>query len=80
MSRLDGMAEIASYFGYSHSTILALIRNQDFPARKVTGGIWMSDTDLIDKWRKNQIMVAPLAPPKPKKLSRAKTQRRRGRA
>jgi len=55
MTILSGMLAIRSYYPYSESTILKLIREQDFPAVKISGGIWESDTDLIDKWRLNKI-------------------------
>ena len=54
MSDLKGMQEIAEYARRSESTIMIWIRDMGFPATKVTGS-WMSDTDLIDDWRKSLI-------------------------
>jgi len=51
---LTGMKEIADYTGLSEPTIYALIRDYGFPARRTTGensgGVWISNTDMIDKW------------------------------
>jgi len=55
MTILSGMLAIRGYYHYSESTILKLIREQGFPAVKISGGIWESDTDLIDKWRLKKI-------------------------
>lgn len=52
---LSGMDEITEYARRSSVTILDWIRNMNFPARKI-GGIWESDTSLIDQWRREQIM------------------------
>jgi len=52
--QLRGMKEISNYIKYSESTILLWIRTKTFPAKKVTGE-WMSDTELIDEWRKKLI-------------------------
>ena len=51
---LIGMAEIAKHVRRSESTVLQLIRNMDFPARKI-GGIWESDTEKIKEWRREMI-------------------------
>lgn len=51
-TKLDGMKEITTYFCRSESTILILIRDQAFPAKKI-GGTWTSDKDLIDQWRRD---------------------------
>jgi len=56
MAALNGMGEISQYYGFSSPTILALIRHRNFPAIKLTGGTWSADTQLIDNWRKNQIL------------------------
>ncbi len=55
MAGLSGMKEITDHCKRSESTILKLIREEKFPAEKV-GGIWESDTDLIDDWRKKLIV------------------------
>jgi hypothetical protein len=31
-----------------------MIRDEAFPAKKI-GGIWDSDSELIDKWRRNRL-------------------------
>ncbi|EFK08945.1 conserved hypothetical protein [delta proteobacterium NaphS2] len=56
MSKLDGMNEITTYYGFSEPVVLALIRHRGFPAVKLSGGMWQSDTGLIDKWRRQQIL------------------------
>lgn len=54
---LCGMKEIVRYVNLSQVTILKLIREQSFPARKIRG-IWASDTKLIGKWWLKQIKGA----------------------
>jgi len=50
---LNGMKQIAARVGLSESTVLQLIRYCKLPARKVRDrGIWISDTDAVDDWRK----------------------------
>ncbi len=51
---LVGMAEICAYMQRSEKTMLDLIKNENFPAKKL-GGIWESDTLLADKWRRKRI-------------------------
>ncbi len=51
---LVGMAEICAYMQRSEKTMLDLIKNESFPAKKL-GGIWESDTLLADKWRRKRI-------------------------
>lgn len=46
---LTGMKEICQYMSRSEVTVLKLIRDQDFPAKKI-GGIWESDKELVDEW------------------------------
>jgi len=31
----------------------------DFPAKRILGGIWESDTTLVDEWRRDQILNGP---------------------
>jgi hypothetical protein len=57
MAELSGMKQIRDYFNRSEATILQLIRQDEFPARKIAG-IWESDTEEIDTWRKRQIRGA----------------------
>jgi predicted DNA-binding transcriptional regulator AlpA len=54
MSGLVGIKAICRYTGMSESTVMNWITLRDFPAVKV-GGIWMSDGDEIDDWRKGII-------------------------
>ena len=54
MAILVGMNDICRYMGRSESTMLIMIRDLDFPARKLVG-VWESDTGLIDAWRLRQI-------------------------
>ena len=56
MAALNGMDAISEHYGYSAPTILVLIRKRGFPAVKLSGGSWTSDTELIDKWRRAQIL------------------------
>lgn len=54
---LTGMKEIAHYARRSEVTILTWIRDMDFPARKI-GGVWESNTSLVDQWKIAQIQGA----------------------
>lgn len=51
---LVGMKEICGYMRRSEATVLELIRDCEFPAKKIRG-CWESDTGLIDRWRREQI-------------------------
>jgi hypothetical protein len=51
---LTGMKEIQKHMNLSEATILAWIRRENFPARKL-GGIWISDTVVIERWRIKKI-------------------------
>jgi len=53
---LVGMAAICQYMNRGEKTVLNLIRDEDFPARKL-GGIWESDKELVDKWRRRRISM-----------------------
>lgn len=55
MSQLSGMKQICEYIRRSECTVLSLVRTEGFPAKKI-GGIWESDTELIDEWRKGNIV------------------------
>ncbi len=57
MSALSGMKEICRYTARSESSVLIFIRDCDFPATKL-GGVWESDTELIDTWRLDQIRAS----------------------
>ncbi len=56
---LSGMNEISQYVRRSHDTVLNWIRTRDFPAKKI-GGVWESDRELIDDWRKGVITAPPV--------------------
>jgi predicted DNA-binding transcriptional regulator AlpA len=64
LMHLSGMKEICNHLNRSEPTVLTLIRDYDFPAKKVLG-VWESDTDLIDRWRKNQISRGNTSVPMP---------------
>lgn len=51
---LVGMKMICEYVRRSESTVLKLIREEEFPAEKVCG-IWESDILLVDEWRREKI-------------------------
>jgi len=52
--KLSGMKAICEYIGRSAPTVLKLVREEGFPARKIRGE-WSSDSDLIDRWRVRKI-------------------------
>lgn len=54
---LHGMKDITVYVKRSESTVLKWIINAGFPAKKVAGGIWVSDKVLIDEWLRSQISM-----------------------
>lgn len=54
MTALSGMKEITAYVRRSESTVLTLIREFDFPAKKICG-VWESDTEVVDNWRRRLI-------------------------
>jgi len=47
---LQGMKAISGHVCRSDATVLAWIRDYDFPAKKI-GGIWESTTEAIAKWK-----------------------------
>jgi hypothetical protein len=53
---LIGMSDICAYVRRSEKTVLDLIRCESLPARKI-GGIWESDRQLIDEWRRARIVA-----------------------
>jgi len=55
MPGLSGMKAICGYVNRSEVTVLKWIRELRFPSTKIGGGIWESDTELIDRWRRKQI-------------------------
>jgi hypothetical protein len=73
MAALSGMKEICKYMsGRSECTMLSIIRDLDFPAKKIHG-VWESDTDLADKWRLEQIAGSISTPSSSKKSATSKT-------
>lgn len=54
MPDLQRMKQICSHCNKSVSTVLMLIRSEDFLVT-IIGGRWESDTDLITDWRKEKI-------------------------
>ena len=66
---LSGMKAISEYcrsinMASAPDTILALIRDESFPARKL-GGIWESEKILIQAWRIKRLTETPLPPEPP---------------
>lgn len=55
MARLIGQKEIEHHVRFSWNTIKQWIENEGFPAIK-QGGVWISDTEEIDKWFKSLIL------------------------
>jgi hypothetical protein len=55
MAQLLGMNAIAQKAGVSNDVALDWIRNCGMPAEKI-GGVWVSDADLIDEWRRNRLL------------------------
>ena len=55
MPALSGMKDICDYIHRSEATVLEWIRVRGLPATKL-GGIWESDSDLIDQWKKGMIL------------------------
>ena len=55
VTALTGMKTICDYVNRSEVTVLKWIRELRFPSSKIGGGIWESDTELIDRWRRQQI-------------------------
>ena len=59
MSHLKGSLQICKYTNRSPATIFGRngwVKSLNFPAKMISDGIWESDTDLIDEWRKDQIL------------------------
>lgn len=49
---ITGMSQITEFTGLSEPTVLYLIENAAFPAKKtkVDSGVWISNTDSINEW------------------------------
>ena len=56
-SGLHGMKSICAHMGKSETTVLKLIRHENFPATKICGE-WVSDPALIAGWRQEKIRRA----------------------
>lgn len=52
---LTGKKRIACYANRSWATVLKWIKDDHFPATKIDG-IWESDKEMIDNWKKNKIL------------------------
>ena len=53
---LIGMAAISAYLSRSESTVLAMKKaHPKLPMKKI-GGIWESDAELLDEWKRMLIM------------------------
>lgn len=75
MAALIGMKAITDYVMRHESTVLSMVRQYPtFPIKKI-GGIWESDTESIDSWKKryfegqepvNFVVDEPAKPEKPK--------------
>ena len=55
MAVLKGMIQIKNYAQRSEATVIDWWQTRGFPMAKISTGVWESDTDLIDAWRKAQI-------------------------
>ncbi|KKN19532.1 hypothetical protein LCGC14_0944670 [marine sediment metagenome] len=54
-SILQGSKEICAYIGRREDTLIKWIQQIGFPASKIGGGIWESDKQSIDAWRRKQV-------------------------
>ena len=61
-TQLSGMGEICTYVRRSETTVLGWIRDLGFPAKKLSGKMWESDKELIDKWRLRQLEATDTDP------------------
>jgi hypothetical protein len=64
-NELGGFKEIQDCCGRlglptSAASVLDMINFQGLPAKKI-GGVWISDSELIAKWRKDYIEGVPMA-------------------
>ncbi len=53
---LSGMQAIADYVNRSESTVLKLIRDADFPAKKI-GGVWEAKKTKVDVWYEEMVSM-----------------------
>lgn len=54
---LVGMKAICQHMAKSETTMLKIIRCENFPATKISGE-WVSDRKLVEEWRQNKIRQA----------------------
>ena len=75
MAALIGMKSITDYLMRHESTVLTMVRQYPTLPIKKIGGIWESDTESIDNWKKRYFegqepekiaVVEPVKPDKPK--------------
>jgi hypothetical protein len=52
---LVGLKNIVTHVGRDKRTVMRWIREKGFPA-KILAGKWESDTELIGRWRRQQII------------------------
>jgi hypothetical protein len=84
MAVLTGMKDIQKHVNFSEATVLAWIRNEGFPAKKL-GGVWISDTESISQWFVGIVEsvslkpAATMTPPGMPTLTKSKNGNRRGR-
>ncbi|MFH1241286.1 MAG: hypothetical protein V1689_02885 [Pseudomonadota bacterium] len=69
--RLSGLGAISTYVNRSVPTVLDWIKNLGMPAKKL-GGIWESDTALIDNWHKEEILRTKTKPPNGRRIGTRK--------
>ena len=67
MTALNGMKEICAYVNRTEATVIKYIHELNLPAAKPAGAGWISDTDMIDDWRKCIIAGVPYKIPTPKR-------------
>jgi len=70
-NQLQGMNDIKSYVNRSEATVLFWIRSQAFPASKIGGGVWESDKEEVDQWRRDRAAGKPVVFKKPKRAKRS---------
>ena len=55
MAKLSGIKEISKYVCKSESTLMGWIFRCQFPAARIAGGVWESDTEEVDAWRRRMV-------------------------
>ncbi len=55
-TQLKGKEAIEIYSGYCWKTIVELMETRKFPASMVNGKHWESDKNLIDFWKRAEIL------------------------